>query len=76
MKTKAFDNLENRGKNWIEHPPSVLWSLRTTPSRAIGEPYFFLVYGAETVLPTELRHGSPGYSHMMKILKLSKGLIT
>ena len=49
----------NRGKNWIEHLPSVLWSLRTTPSRATRETPFFLVYGAETVLPTELRHGSP-----------------
>ena len=59
MKTKAFDKLENRGKNWIEHLPSVLWSLRTTPSRATGETPFFLVYGAEAVLSTELRHGSP-----------------
>ena len=58
LKTKAFNKLENRGKNWIEHLPSVLWSLRTTPSRATGETPFFLVYGAEAVLPTEQRHGS------------------
>ena len=27
VKTNAFDKLENRGRNWIEHLPSVLWSL-------------------------------------------------
>ena len=59
LKTKAFDKLENKGRNWIDHLPSVLWSIRTTPSRATKETPFFLVYGAEVVLPTELRHGSP-----------------
>jgi hypothetical protein len=41
-----------------EHP-SVVWSLRTTPSRATGFTPFFLVYGAEAVLPTNLEYGSP-----------------
>ena len=37
----------------------VLWSLRTAASRVTGETPFSLVYGAEAVLPTELKHGSP-----------------
>ena len=37
----------------------MLWSIRTTPSRATGETPFFLVYGAEAVLPSELAFGSP-----------------
>jgi hypothetical protein len=37
----------------------VVWSLRTTPSRATGFTPFFLVYGAEAVLPTDLEYGSP-----------------
>ena len=37
----------------------MLWSLRTTPSHATGETPFSLVYGAEVVLPTELKYGSP-----------------
>jgi hypothetical protein len=37
----------------------VVWSLRTTPSRATGFSPFFLVYGAEAVLPTDLEYGSP-----------------
>jgi hypothetical protein len=28
-----------------------VWSLRTTPSRATGFTPFFLVYGAEAILP-------------------------
>jgi hypothetical protein len=35
-----------------------VWSLRTTPSRATGFTLFFLVYGAEVVLPTDLEYGS------------------
>ena len=37
----------------------MVWSLRTTPSRATGFSLFFLVYGAEVVLPTNLEYGSP-----------------
>jgi hypothetical protein len=36
-----------------------VWSLRTSPSRATGFTPFFLVYGAEAVLPTDLEYGSP-----------------
>ena len=59
LKTKAFNKLEDKGKKLIDHLPSILWSLRTTPSRTTGETPFFLVYGAEVVLPTVLKHGSP-----------------
>jgi hypothetical protein len=37
----------------------VLWGNRTTPSRAIGENPFFLVYGAKACLPSEIIMGSP-----------------
>jgi hypothetical protein len=42
-----------------ERLPSVIWSLRTTPSRATGFTPFFLVYGAEAILPIDLEYGSP-----------------
>jgi hypothetical protein len=38
--------------------PLVVWSLRTTPSRATGFTPFFLVYGAEAILPTDLEYSS------------------
>jgi hypothetical protein len=46
------------GRRWMKELPSVVWSLRTTPSRATGFSLFFLVYGAEAILPTDLEYGS------------------
>ena len=39
--------------------PTVLWSLRTTPNRSIGLTPFFLTYGSEAVLPSDLDYGAP-----------------
>ena len=47
------------GKKWLAELPSVIWSLRNTPSRPTGFTPFFLVYGAEAILPTDLEYGSP-----------------
>ena len=37
----------------------MLWSINTTPNRSTGYMPFFMVYGAEAVLPSEIRHDSP-----------------
>jgi hypothetical protein len=37
----------------------VLWILRTTPNTTTQETPFFLVHGAEAVLPVEIAHDSP-----------------
>ena len=44
---------------WVEELPSVLWSINTTPNRSMGYMPFFMVYGAEAVLPSDIRHDSP-----------------
>ena len=36
----------------------MLWSIRTTATKSTGETPFFLVYGAEAVLPQEVRRRS------------------
>src|SRR5947207_4413046 len=59
LKTRAFDRLHGQDQQWIEELPAVLWSIRIIPLRATGETPFFLVYGAEVVLPSELTFGSP-----------------
>ena len=59
LKTRTFNILKGHGKGWINELPSVLWSIRTTPPKPTGETPFALVYGAEAVLPTEVKHGSP-----------------
>jgi hypothetical protein len=59
LKPRIFNKLNKHGKKWAAELPSVLWSLRTTPSQAMGFTPFFLVYGSEAVLPTDLEYGSP-----------------
>ena len=44
---------------WVEELPSVLWSLRTTPNRSTQYTPFFLVHGAEAVLPADVRFEAP-----------------
>ena len=38
---------------------SVLWSINTTPNRSTGFTPFFMVYGAEADLPSDICHDSP-----------------
>jgi hypothetical protein len=59
LKPRIFDRLNKPSRKWLQELPAVVWSLRTTPSRATGFTPFFLVYGAEAVLPTDLEYGSP-----------------
>jgi transposase InsO family protein len=59
LKPRIFDRLNKSGRKWLQEVPTVIWSLRTTPSTATGFTPFFLVYGAEAVLPTDLEYGSP-----------------
>jgi transposase InsO family protein len=59
LKPRIFNRLNKSGRKWLQELPAVVWSLRTTPSRATGFTPFFLVYGAEVVLPTDLEYGLP-----------------
>jgi hypothetical protein len=58
FKTHTYDGLKRQGKKWIDELPCALWGNRTSPSRATGEMSFFMVYGAEVVLPPEVTMGS------------------
>jgi hypothetical protein len=55
LKPWIYHDLNKFGKQWMKELPSVVWSLRTTPSRATGFTPFFLVYGAEAILPTAIK---------------------
>ena len=59
LKPRIYNDLHKFGRRWMKELPLVVWSLRTTPSRATGFTPFFLVYGAEAILPTDLEYGSP-----------------
>nr|ABA93563.1 retrotransposon protein, putative, Ty3-gypsy subclass [Oryza sativa Japonica Group] len=58
IKTRVYDRLMSHDKKWVEELPSVLWAVRTTPTTSNKERPFFLAYGSEAMLPTELRHQS------------------
>jgi hypothetical protein len=59
LKLRFFDKLNKHSKKWAAELPSVLWSLRTTPSQATRFTPFFLVYGSKAMLPTDVEYGSP-----------------
>ncbi|KAL0677561.1 hypothetical protein Bca4012_005542 [Brassica carinata] len=46
--------LEAKKGRWADELEGVLWSHRTTPRRATGEPPFALLYGTECIFPAEV----------------------
>ena len=58
LKPRIFHRLNKFGGRWVAELPAVLWSLRTTPSQATGYRPFFMVYGFEAILPTDLDYGA------------------
>ena len=59
IKPRLLEPLERAAGAWEEELQSVLWSLRTTPNRSTGFTPFFLVHGAEAVMPTDIEHDAP-----------------
>jgi hypothetical protein len=59
LKPQIFRRLDKFRARWVAELPSVLWSLRTTPCRAMGFTPFFMVHGSEAVLPTDIDYGNP-----------------
>jgi hypothetical protein len=59
IKKRLLAPLEKAKHAWVDELPSVLWSLRTMPNAATQETPFFLVHGAEAVLPVEVTHEAP-----------------
>jgi hypothetical protein len=59
LKPRIFKRLDKFRVSWVVELPSMLWSLRNTPSRTTGFTPFFMVHGYEAVLPTDIDYGSP-----------------
>ena len=57
IKPRLIEPLLRAPGCWLDEIPAVLWSLRTTPNRSTGYTPFFLVYGAEAVLTTDIERG-------------------
>ena len=52
-------DLKHAAGAWVTELPSVLWGLRTTPNRSTDRTPFFMVYGVEVVLSSDLLHNAP-----------------
>ena len=59
IKPRLMVPLQRTPGCWVEELPSVIWSINTTPNRSTGYTPFFMVYGVEAVLPSDIRHDSP-----------------
>ena len=59
LKPRIFNWLNKFSARWVAVLPAVLLSLRTTPSRATSYKPFFMIYGFEALLPTDLDYGVP-----------------
>jgi hypothetical protein len=53
-----FDMLKKFAGRWVEELQAVLWSLQTTPNRSTGLTPYFLTYGSEAVIPSDLDYGA------------------
>jgi hypothetical protein len=59
LKPRIYNHLKRFSKKWIEELSSVQWILRMMPSRATKFTPFFMVYGSEAIVPTDLEYRSP-----------------
>ena len=57
FKPCIFDRLNKYVRRWVVEVLAILWNLRMTLNRSTGFTPFFLAYGAEAVLPSDLDHG-------------------
>ena len=59
IKPRLIEPLERSAGCWLDKLPAVLWSLRMTPNKSTGFTPFFLVYGAEAIIPMDIEFDSP-----------------
>ena len=54
LKKRLYQNEENHPGRWLKELPAVVWGLHTQASRNTSVSLYFLVYGSEAVLPTDI----------------------
>jgi transposase InsO family protein len=59
MRPRLITPLQQTPGCWLDELPAIIWGLRTTPNRPTMYTPFFMVYGAEAMLPSDLMHDSP-----------------
>jgi hypothetical protein len=69
LKTRTSGYLSKHGAKWIDEFPSALWANWASSSWATGETPFFLVYGAEAIIPPEVTMVSPRVQAYDEVVK-------
>jgi hypothetical protein len=59
LKKRLYRENKKAPDRWLKELPAVVWGLRTQPSRNTGASPYFMVYGAEAVLPADIAFRSP-----------------
>jgi hypothetical protein len=59
LKDHIYDDASNYATLWLAELPHIIWGLRTQVNSATGFSPFFLVYGSEAILPTDVAFGAP-----------------
>jgi hypothetical protein len=59
LKDRIYDDASNYATRWLPELPHVIWGLRTQVSSTTGFSPFFLDYGLEVILPTDVAFRAP-----------------
>jgi IS30 family transposase len=59
LKDRIYDDASNYATRWLAKLPHVIWGLKTQVRSTTGFSPFFLVYGSEAILPTDVAFGAP-----------------
>jgi hypothetical protein len=59
LKMRLYKENDKAAGRWMKELSAVVWGLRTQPSWNTGVSPYFMIYGAEAVLPTDIKFGSP-----------------
>jgi hypothetical protein len=59
LKKRLHDAANTEGGKWIKELPNAPLGLCTQPTKPMGQSPYFLVYGSEAILPTDVMWESP-----------------
>ena len=63
LKKRLYKENDKAAGRWMKELPAVVWGLQTQPSQNTGVSPYFMVYGAEAILPYDIMYGSPRVEH-------------
>ena len=63
LKNRLYKENDKAVGRWKKELPVVVYDLQSQPSWNTGVSHYFMIYGAEAVLPTDIKFGSPRVEH-------------